>query len=260
MIKEAIILAGGKGTRLQTAVQHLPKCLAPVNGIPFINFIITFLKNQGIEKFIFSLGYKSDMVIQYVDDHFKELCKTYVIENEPLGTGGAIKKAIEFAHGKDIIVINGDTIFNINLADLSEAHHLHKEGCTIALKELKNFDRYGAVEFNTEGIITGFAEKKFCSRGFINAGIYALNILSFKDKNLPEQFSFEKEYLEKFVSDGRFYGIPFQHYFIDIGIPEDYKKFEQEYSNAFLTGNNKTADSDFGILLETIGAFFELLD
>ena len=93
MIKTAIILAGGLGTRLRSAVADLPKCMAPVDGIPFISFVIAYLKKEGIENFIFSLGYKSEAIITYANANYKELNKKYVIEPTQLGTGGAIKLA-----------------------------------------------------------------------------------------------------------------------------------------------------------------------
>src|SRR5690349_17838421 len=109
-MNEAIILAGGLGTRLRSAVADLPKCMAPVDGIPFIHFIVAFLKKEGIEHFIFSLGYKNEVVTNYLDTTFPQINKTYIIEPEQLGTGGAIKKAVSAAVGENVIVVNGDTL------------------------------------------------------------------------------------------------------------------------------------------------------
>lgn len=259
MINEAIILAGGLGTRLRSVVADLPKCMAPVNDIPFISFVIAYLKNEGVERFIFSLGYKSEMVKEYLDTHFTELEKVYVIEKEQLGTGGAVKKACESVKGQDVVIVNGDTIFNISIPDLYILHHAQDAACTIALKELENFDRYGTAGFNKEGIITAFNEKKFCTRGFINGGIYILNVKRFRQKHLPEKFSFEKDYLEKYVKDAAFMSAVFYNYFIDIGIPEDYELFQQLISNSPDIKKSGSSDDGFGIIIETIGAFFELL-
>ena len=89
-MKEAIILAGGLGTRLRSAVPDLPKCMAPVNGKPFIGYVIDNLQKQGVNKFILSLGYMSDAIISYINTDYPSLNVQFAIEKEPLGTGGAI--------------------------------------------------------------------------------------------------------------------------------------------------------------------------
>jgi len=257
---EAIILAGGLGTRLRSVVADVPKCMAPINNIPFISFIITYLQNEGVEKFIFSLGYKSEIVINFLDEKFTPLNKKYSIETEPLGTGGAIKKACEHATDNEVIVVNADTIFNVNLSTLLYFHKENKASCTLALKELQNFDRYGIVELNTNHSIFKFKEKQFCTVGNINGGVYILNVTDFLSKELPTKFSFEKDYLEKYVIENRFYGSTFENYFIDIGIPQDYKKFEEDY-NLIRSKNykiNKSAELDgIEILFETIATIFD---
>jgi len=228
MIKEAIILAGGLGTRLRSVVADVPKCMAPVNGVPFLAFIIDDLKKQGIERFILSLGYKSESIIEFAEAQYKDLDKVYVIEKEPLGTGGAIKEACEAAHGENVLVLNGDTLFSIDLQELADIHVKQHAECTIALKPMTNFSRYGAVETNTNAMVTAFHEKKFCAKGLINGGIYALQAKKFLERPWPDIFSFEKEYLEKNINTHRLFGIAFDDYFIDIGIPEDYEKAQKE--------------------------------
>jgi D-glycero-alpha-D-manno-heptose 1-phosphate guanylyltransferase len=195
-----------------------------------------------------------------LDSHLKELDKTYIIEKEQLGTGGAIKKACEAVRGQEIVIVNGDTIFNISLPDLLFAHHSLNADCTIALKELINFDRYGTAGFNKNGIITAFHEKKFCNRGFINGGIYILNVNRFLQKKLPEKFSFEKDYLETYIGEHRFMSTVFDNYFIDIGVPEDYQAFQQKYLDSPAVNRQSSSGDNLGIIIETIGAFFDLLD
>jgi len=229
MIKTAIILAGGLGTRLRSAVADLPKCMAPVNGKPFLNFVITYLQKEGIEKFIFSLGYKSEDIVNYVDTHYKNMQKEYVIESKQLGTGGAVKEACKLATEPNVIVVNGDTLFNININKLAIFHETHQADCTLALKEMKDFDRYGAVEIKQDNGITAFKEKQFCEQGAINGGVYSLSVKSILNENYPEVFSFEKEYLEKNVGIKNLYGIINNGYFIDIGIPTDYQQFQDDY-------------------------------
>jgi D-glycero-alpha-D-manno-heptose 1-phosphate guanylyltransferase len=247
----AIILAGGFGTRLRSVVSEVPKCMAPVNGIPFIHFIVWFLKNEGIEHFIFSLGYKHEIITAYLDRTFPQLNKHYSIEHEPLGTGGAIKKALSSVPTDLAVVLNGDTMFNVDISELLKTHQLKKASCTIALKEMKQFTRYGSVEMDTEGRITAFNEKTYCEKGLINGGIYVINKNSLLEKALPEIFSFEKDYLEKFLFSDRIFGIQNEYYFIDIGVPDDYQKFQDDY-NLILskqkynkTGNTELLDDFF---------------
>ncbi len=257
MIKEAIILAGGLGTRLRSVVSDIPKCMAPVNGIPFINFVITYLKNEGVERIILSLGYKSEVVIAHVEKTFtkKVIEIDHVIEETPLGTGGAIKLACTKVKGKHVLILNGDTLFNIDLQKFSEFHRGHEADFTVALKELKQFSRYGTVETDSASAITAFKEKAYCEEGFINGGVYALTVKSFIQEPFPEVFSFEKDFLEKYTGKKKFFGIPFAYYFIDIGVPEDYKRFIEDY-NLILSKSKYHEES---IEDRVIGFFLESL-
>ena len=246
MIKTAIILAGGLGTRLRSAVADLPKCMAPVDGKPFISFVIAALQKEGIENFIFSLGYKSESIIEYADANFKELNKTYVIETKQLGTGGAIMEACKVVKEPNVIVVNGDTLFMANIKMLAEFHENINADCTIALKEMTNFVRYGAVDIKNDNAIIAFREKQFCTNGCINGGVYALSVKSLLTDEYPEIFSFEKEYLEKNTGIKKLYGQVNKGYFIDIGIPEDYQKFQNDY--AFIITKNKQLGKEISTL------------
>lgn len=228
MITEAIILAGGLGTRLRSVVADVPKCMAPVKGKPFLAYIIAYLQKQGIQRFVFSLGYKSEIVTNYLDANFASLEKVYVTEDEPLGTGGAIKAACQYVLGKDVLVFNGDTFFDIDLKRLSDFHIQHTAVCSVALKPMINFSRYGTVEVSSTNSITAFREKQFCESGLINGGIYALHAKELLTAALPEKFSFEKDFLEAQTGSGKFFATVFDNYFIDIGIPEDYERANHE--------------------------------
>jgi len=230
-IKEAVILAGGLGTRLREAVPDLPKCMAPVNNKPFISFVTDHLQKQGIEKFIFSLGYRSEAFTNYLAASFPAGNYQLVIEKEPLGTGGAIRFACTHTSEKDIVVVNGDSIFKIDLAKQAGFHLAHEAHCTLALKQMENFDRYGVVELNPDNTIASFREKQFYEQGLINGGVYLLNTELFLQEALPEKFSFETDYLQKYYASRRIYGMVHDTYFIDIGIPEDYRKAQAELIN-----------------------------
>ncbi len=227
-ISEAIILAGGLGTRLRDAVPDLPKCMAPVAGRPFLFYVINYLRSQGIEKFIFSLGYKQEIIEEWLADQFATLDYVCVIENEPLGTGGAILLACKKATKKNVLVANGDTLFKINAEELVSLHLEKGADCTLSLKPMKDFDRYGVVELNEDRSIKRFSEKQHYESGLINGGVYTLNVEAFSGEKFPTTFSFEKDYLEKFYTARKFYGVTDEGYFIDIGIPGDYHRAQKE--------------------------------
>ncbi len=224
----AIILAGGLGTRLRSAVPDLPKCMAPVNGRPFIGYVIDYFVSQGINWFILSLGYMHEVIIEYINKNYPLLDVVFSIEEEPLGTGGAIKLACAKASVKNVVVTNGDTLFKANINALTAFHNTNLAQCTLALKPMKNFSRYGVVSLHTDGSVERFREKQFYAEGLINGGLYVLNVKDFLQEELPEKFSFEKDYLEKLFAQRRMFGLPQDAYFIDIGIPEDYMRVQEE--------------------------------
>jgi D-glycero-alpha-D-manno-heptose 1-phosphate guanylyltransferase len=228
VISEAIILAGGMGTRLRSAVPDVPKCMAPVNDQPFLKYVIDHLVLQGITHFIFALGYKSEQIVSYLEKEHPKLMFKVSLEEEPLGTGGAIYKACEMAKEKSLLIANGDTLFKIDVNVLAGFHALSGANCTLSLKPMKNFDRYGVVETDEDNAITSFAEKQYYEQGNINGGMYALHRKKFLDEEFPKVFSFEKEYLEKLFDKRRMFGLVQDEYFIDIGIPEDYERAQQE--------------------------------
>lgn len=229
MITEAIILAGGLGTRLRSVVPELPKCMAPVAGRPFIYYVINYYRKQGITKFIFCLGYKHELIEEYLQQSFSDLNIDVTIEQEPLGTGGAIYQGALKTTTADVIVLNGDTFFEVNVKELASFHVNISADCTLCLKEMRNTDRYGVVETDQEGRIVSFKEKDFYDRSVINGGVYALNTRSFLDEKFPEKFSFEKDYFEKYFREKKMYGLKQYGYFIDIGIPEDYTKAQVDF-------------------------------
>ncbi len=233
MIKEAIILAGGLGTRLQSVVSDVPKCMAPVAGKPFLHYVIDFLQKKGINHFIFSVGYMHEMIEEYLSENYPQLNYTISLENAPLGTGGAIKLASNKCTEKNVLICNGDTLYKIDISLLSKAHEEMNAACTLSLKPMHYFDRYGVVELNEDNSVKSFKEKQYYTSGLINGGVYALNHEEFLKENLPEKFSFEKDYLEKNVKNKndekrKLYGIIQDAYFIDIGIPEDYARAQEE--------------------------------
>ncbi len=223
-----IILAGGLGTRLKSVVPDLPKCMAPVNGKPFLMYVIDYFQQQSITDFIFSLGYKHEMIKEYLNNQYATINIQYSIEEELLGTGGAIKKACSLAADKNVFVTNGDTLFKANISSLQSFHKQKNADCTLALKPMDKFSRYGVIELNEDDSIKSFNEKKYYENGLINGGLYMLNVEPFLSASLPDKFSFETAYLEKHFNQHKMFGLIQDKYFIDIGIPEDYEKAQRE--------------------------------
>lgn len=228
LIKEAIILAGGLGTRLRSAVPDLPKCMAPVGGRPFIRYITDFYRRAGIERFIFALGYKSAAFDAFFEREFPHGGYAVSPEDSPLGTGGAIRQACTLASEETVLILNGDTFFRIDLEVLSAFHTAHDADCSLCLKPMRDFDRFGVVELDADLQVRKFREKQAYRSGLINGGVYALDREGFLDEELPEVFSFEKDYLEKKLETRRIFGFQQNGYFIDIGIPEDYARVQAD--------------------------------
>jgi D-glycero-alpha-D-manno-heptose 1-phosphate guanylyltransferase len=174
------------------------------------------------------LGYRSDAFIQYLSELLPAGNYELAIETEPLGTGGAIQFAGSYARIDNVLVVNGDSIFKVDINSLADFHLAHHSYCTLALKPMEHFERYGAVELNPDHTIASFREKQFYEKGLINGGVYILNIKRYLEEMFPEKFSFETGYLQEYYPHGRMYGMIQDGYFIDIGIPEDYSKAQKE--------------------------------
>ncbi|HZK02971.1 MAG TPA: nucleotidyltransferase family protein [Bacteroidaceae bacterium] len=232
---DVIILAGGLGTRLRSVIGHTPKSMAMVCGKPFLHYILTNLSLYKINRVILSLGYKSDVIIEWIKNERERYPFNieWVIESEPLGTGGAIKKSLENAKTSTVCVLNGDTFFSVDLARLHIQHKISSAKISLAMKPMVNFDRYGTVQTDTNNVVTSFTEKGFCEKGNINGGVYFIQRNLPLISSMPEKFSFEKDLFEKSLQDRFLYGFSHDRYFIDIGVPEDYERAEREFLNYF---------------------------
>ena len=230
MIKEAIILAGGFGTRL-TNITDVPKPMAPINDVPFLQILLNDLLVKGITTFYLAVGHQHEVIIDYFGSSYMGCKVNYIIEDTPLGTGGAIKKALESVSSENVYVFNGDTFYDVDLDVMMEQHLSKNADITIALKPMIDFDRYGAVEYDADLRITNFSEKQFCKHGVINGGIYIIPTKLFDGLNFSNQFSIEQDYFEKYCSNKNLYAFISDGYFIDIGIPEDYERAQIDLLN-----------------------------
>ncbi len=227
---EAIILAGGKGTRLSTVVPNLPKPLAPIAGQPFLNYLLRQLGRQEIRKVYLSVGYLWERVRETYGNRFENIDLVYVVESSPLGTGGAVREALGQTNGSNIFVLNGDTFSDISLSNMGELHARNGGKLTMALSHVPNASRYGGVQVEN-GIVTGFLEKGISGPGYINAGCYLLSRSIFDRTILPSTFSLESDFLIPNLDSLRPMAFFSDGYFIDIGVPEDYARAEIELSS-----------------------------
>lgn len=229
---EAIVLAGGLGTRLQHVVSDVPKPMADIGGKPFLSLLLTKLSRHGFRRIILSVGYKQESIREYFKESYGGMCIDYVSEDHPLGTGGAIRSAWEAVEEENVFVFNGDTFYDVDIHRFLRFHKARSGIISMALKPMKTFDRYGSVELSEKGRIISFCEKKMVDSGLINGGIYVLNrdldnILRGKEG----VFSFEKDFLELYTDTLDIGGYIDDGYFVDIGVPEDYAKAQKEVND-----------------------------
>ena len=213
-------MAGGFGTRLKDKLKNIPKPMIPVNGRPFLDYVFELLKKNGINTVILSLYYKSNVIVQHYGDYFDDVKIKYSIDNAPLGTGGAIKKALTKVKTENVYIINGDTFFNINLKDLMNNQINNNNDITLSLKTMTDFDRYGFVNIQNNGRVIAFEEKKYQEIGHIDGGIYVIKKMLFKNRKTKNNFLFT-DFINKNLGLLKIGSIIFDNEFIDIGTPED---------------------------------------
>lgn len=221
-----IILSGGLGTRLKSISKNKPKALVEINGTPFLKILLKNLVKNGYRKFIFSLFYEYQQIIDFIqnlDVDFKQkIDYKFNIEPKALGTGGAIKHCIDsFNLNGFINVVNSDTWIEKGLAELK-----NKNINLISVIKLENNTRYGQVIFDENKLVKSFEEKNEKKNCYINAGFYRLRCELFK-KISQESFSIERDFFPNLIDKINLYAHELDSKFIDIGIPEDFKIFKK---------------------------------
>lgn len=222
--------------------------MAPVAGKPFLWYLLTYLgRYPEIDRVVLSVGYLRDVIFDWIAAVGKEFPFEidYAVEEVPLGTGGGIRLALSRCQSDDVLVLNGDTMFDVDFAQfLAEHQKCQAAAVTLSLKHLQKFDRYGRVSLGAGGVITGFHEKAFCEDGFINGGVYLIRRSRLDLSSLPEKFSFEKEVFEPHVLDRDLYGFVSDGFFIDIGIPSDYQAAHFEFLSRYCSYDTLLLDRD----------------
>ncbi|HSC53029.1 MAG TPA: HAD-IIIA family hydrolase [Phnomibacter sp.] len=238
---EVIILAGGLGTRLQSISGDTPKCLMPVNGQPFLHYLVQHLRSCGFRHFVFALSESQISLRSFLEQYEKEyklsepsVSFSYSIENTPLGTGGALLQALQFCNNEQVLAVNGDSIVLANPFAALQVHLRRQATCTLLATYMQNADRYGLVHFDQQHRLLSFTEKKTGSIGYVNAGVYWLNKTALQNTSFPLSFSWEQSFLQASAFHANICIYPVTGYFIDIGIPEDYARAQQDFTQQYM--------------------------
>ncbi|OFZ82213.1 MAG: hypothetical protein A2583_04740 [Bdellovibrionales bacterium RIFOXYD1_FULL_53_11] len=225
MIEEALILAGGLGTRLRGVVNNVPKPMAAVEGRPFLEHLLDYWIARGVHRFVLSVCHLHQIISGHFGSRYRECEIRYVVEKEPLGTGGAIIESSKSIDSPRFLVLNGDTFFEISTDDLCAFHHENKAGISIALRRLKSNSRFSPVVCNDRGLVTGFLPQGTpCEPCYINAGVYIFekNAIQANAVWPAPPLSFENDMMPEIIKRGVVFGKAYDNRFLDIGVPEDY--------------------------------------
>lgn len=240
---KVVILAGGLGTRIREISDNVPKVMLPVGGKPFLEYIISNLRMQGFRQVILSVGYKSERIEDYFrDGSWLGVTIEYSKEAIPLGTGGALIKALDLIANSLFLAMNGDSYFNVVFRTLVEFHKSKKSLCTIYLREQNDKGRYGLVLLDSKSRIAEFHEKPIESESrnaYINAGVYCLEKAIFTKYPFNKYISIEETIFPEFAHTRKMYGIIGKGTFIDIGVPNAYKAAEKIFKTSKIIIHNE---------------------
>jgi len=234
---EAIVLAGGFGTRLASRLEGVPKSMAPIAGHPFLEILLAQLRRAGCSRVQLSVGHLFQVIQQHFGRQFQGLQLDYVIETVPLGTGGAIRFALEQATEPSVLVLNGDTFLEVDYSGMMRFHAKEGAPITIAAVYHPNIARYGGVVIDGNRVV-GYEEKRRSrpgphqgpSQGWISAGVYVFNRKLKWPPALKENFSIELDFFVPEIGRLRPAAYKVNGYFLDIGVPEDLDRAQTELS------------------------------
>lgn len=225
---QAIILAGGKGMRLRAELPDLPKPLAPVAGRPFLEHQMAYWVSQGVNRFILSVGYRAEMIIASIGARFHDAEIVYAIEEQPLGTGGAVLHATQqWKPDEPFLVVNGDTFFDLPLPDLSRFHQAKKSDWTMGLFPTRETQRYLGVTLDEDGRLISLVTRLVQNQVWANGGVYMISpgVLDRVAGRFKGEVSLEAEIIPALLElKSPIFGIRHDGRFIDIGIPDDYRR------------------------------------
>lgn len=228
---EALVLAGGLGTRLRAVVQDVPKPLAPICGKPFLHWLLSYLAAQNFTRVVLSVGYLSEKIISYFGSSFNGLEIDYSIENEPLGTGGAVVKALSKIKSNEFFLLNGDTFVSVDFAPIISKHEARPLIVGIYVDDTSRFGSIKVVNGRPVEFLSNIA-----GPGLINGGLYLFSKADFGGA-YPEKFSLEADYIRPLIEAGGLDLFSSDAQFIDIGVPDDYLKAQRLFKEGAIFGS-----------------------
>lgn len=224
----AVILAGGLGTRLRSVVPELPKPMAPISGRPFLEHQMDYWIAQGVDHFVLSIGYRYEVIVDHFGDNYNGAVIDYVIEETPLGTGGGLLLAAEkVTSGESFLLLNGDTYFAVDLNKLVEFSVANDADWCFSLFRANEEGRYMGLDVSPQGEILSLKSDPGKLGRLANGGVYWVNPRALRNDNfLPgDKVSLEDDIFQAAMQEGRrLLGIEFAGTFIDIGVPDDYRR------------------------------------
>jgi D-glycero-alpha-D-manno-heptose 1-phosphate guanylyltransferase len=231
----AIVLAGGLGTRLREAVPDLPKPMAPVNGRPFLEYLLDYWIEQGVERFVISVGYLHQLIVDHFGYSYRGVKVDYSIEKSPLGTGGALLLASsKLKSNHPFLLLNGDTYFAVDLGQLLDFSSANQADWCFSILHSSDQSRYLGLDLSSNGTIRSFNASAPSDRNFVNGGVYLVHPNSLPKLAQPTKFniSLEQDLFPIALEKGqKFVGLEFTGTFIDIGIPSDYQKAQSIFKS-----------------------------
>lgn len=228
-MREAIVLAGGFGTRLRELVPDWPKPMAPVAGRPFLEILLSSLASKGFSRVVLSLGYMAEKISSHFGSSFAGMELDYVVEDRPLGTGGAVRLAMTRCTQDHVFVLNGDTFLDLEASAIDE-YWLSRRNPLIVARQVPDTARFGRLLVQDDRVL-GFTEKGVSGQGLINGGCYVFDRAQLNQFELNQPFSLEADYLAQAVQRLPVNVFVTSGHFIDIGVPEDYQRAQIELAD-----------------------------
>lgn len=222
---EAIILAGGKGTRLRSVVPDLPKPMADIGGVPFLEILLRRLEKFGFSHVVLSLGYKAEVIISYIENNSYNMQISCEVEQNSLGTGGAARRALSKCTEDHVYILNGDTYLEFDVTDIETIWDAEKKPMILGYYAADT-SRYGRLVIQDD-LVMGFIEKGEVGSGFINGGCYVIPIRYLDDWPLDKAFSIENDHFPHSIEIEKMRFVELKGMFIDIGIPDDYFRAQE---------------------------------
>jgi len=238
-LEEAVVLAGGRGTRLTSVVSDRPKVLADVNGRPFLAYLLDLLRDAGVRRVVLSVGYMADMVQHRIGPRHGSMEIVFSREEQPLGTGGGVRLAVGCVQSDPVLVLNGDSYCHLDLPSLVRFHGEQGGRGTLTVLQVPDASRYGRVRIDVAQKIVGFDEKVTGESGYINAGVYVFCMGLLQSIPAERPVSLEREMIPAWVGGG-IYGFACQGPFLDIGTPEYYARADLFFATLPSVSAHKT--------------------